>query len=149
MMMQFRLAVPADAEALAPLNQQLIRDEGHRNPMNAAQLAERMRGWLAGEYQALLAVEGNQIIGYALFRPEPESIYIRQLFVSASIRRMGVGRKLVDKIWELTPSVNRLRIDVLAGNVAGQRFWRGLGFEDYAITMEAERGERRPAGTQA
>jgi hypothetical protein len=40
--MQFRFVTPADAALLAPLNQQLIRDEGHRNAMNLAQLTERM-----------------------------------------------------------------------------------------------------------
>jgi len=39
--MKYRLATPEDAALLAPLNQQLIRNEGHRNPMNLAQLTER------------------------------------------------------------------------------------------------------------
>ena len=37
--MQYRFASPEDAALLAPLNQNLIRDEGHRNPMTLAQLA--------------------------------------------------------------------------------------------------------------
>jgi hypothetical protein len=74
-MMQYRFATPEDAALLAPLNQQLIRDEGHRNAMNLAQLAERMRGWLRGDYQAVLFEEGASPIGYALFRRESEYVY--------------------------------------------------------------------------
>lgn len=46
--MYFRFAKPEDAELLAPLNAQLIRDEGHNNPMTVVQLVERMSGWLRG-----------------------------------------------------------------------------------------------------
>ena len=143
-MIQYRLAEPSDADALAPLNGQLIRDEGHRNPMNVAQLAERMRSWLAGEYASLLAEDAGQIIGYALFKTESDWVYIRHLFVIETHRRRGLGRELVDHVWQFAPeTVSRLRIDVLAGNTAGQRFWHSLGFQDYAITMETERSERK------
>ena len=143
--MQFRTAVLSDATALALLNQQLIRDEGHRNPMNVAQLAERMLGWLAAEYTALLAEDGGEIVAYALFKSEPDCIYIRHLFVIESRRRAGLGRELVDRVWGFVPAtISRLRIDVMAGNTAGQRFWHSLGFQDYAITMEAERRSSTP-----
>ncbi|MDB5384773.1 MAG: hypothetical protein JWM11_419, partial [Planctomycetaceae bacterium] len=33
----YRFATLDDAELLAAMNQQLIRDEGHRNPMNLTQ----------------------------------------------------------------------------------------------------------------
>jgi GNAT superfamily N-acetyltransferase len=43
--MGFRFAVAENAEHLAPLNAQLIRDEGHRNAMTVEQLVEkRMSG---------------------------------------------------------------------------------------------------------
>jgi hypothetical protein len=46
--MNYRQATLADAAVLAAMNWQLIRDECHRNPMTAEQLANRMSGWLAG-----------------------------------------------------------------------------------------------------
>ena len=45
--MEYRPATPADAPALAAMNAQLIRDEGHRNRMTVAELEGRMAGWLA------------------------------------------------------------------------------------------------------
>ena len=60
-MLGLRSATLADATVLANLNQQLIQDEGHRNPMIAGELVERMRGWLAGEYAAVIAEEDGAI----------------------------------------------------------------------------------------
>lgn len=136
--MQFRFANAADADVLAPLNAQLIRDEGHRNPMTVVQLAERMSQWLAsGEYEALLFEETSVIVGYALFRREPEYVYLRQLFVRSEFRRRGIGREALSWLWRNAwQDVERLRIDVLSGNTVGQAFWRSIGFHDYCITME-------------
>ncbi len=41
----------ADSPKLAEMNYKLIRDEGHRNPMNKVQLTRRMKNWLRGEYR--------------------------------------------------------------------------------------------------
>ena len=62
---------------MAPMNAQLIRDEGHRNAMTVLQLAERMTDWLKAEYQGCLFELESKAIGYALYRFEPEYIYLR------------------------------------------------------------------------
>jgi hypothetical protein len=41
----YQSATIADIPLLAEWNHQLIRDEGHRNPMGVAKLAERMSSW--------------------------------------------------------------------------------------------------------
>jgi GNAT superfamily N-acetyltransferase len=94
--LSFRFATQADCRALAELNHQLIRDEGHRNPMTVPELDQRMRSWLAGEYQAVIFEAAGGIVAYALFREEPEEIYLRQLFVVRHKRRQGVGRKAIE-----------------------------------------------------
>lgn len=136
--MQYRFATTEDATLIAPLNQQLIRDEGHRNPMNVTQLAERMSGWLRGEYQAVVFVEGTSLIGYALFRSECDYVYLRQLFVVPERRRQGIGRDALRWLWRNAwPDAPRLRIDVLVENTTGREFWRSVGFQEYSVTMEA------------
>jgi GNAT superfamily N-acetyltransferase len=90
--MHYCPATPADAAALADMNWQLIRDEGHRNPMTVPQLADRMARWLGGQYEAVLFEEAGRPVGYALFRREPEHIYLRHFFVARDCRRRGVGR---------------------------------------------------------
>ena len=40
----------------------MIRDEGHRNRMTVPELEQRMRGWIAGEYRAVVYEEGGEIV---------------------------------------------------------------------------------------
>jgi GNAT superfamily N-acetyltransferase len=137
--MNYRFAAAADGAILAAMNQQLIRDEGHRNAMTVAELEERMRGWLAGEYRVVIFEQGGQPAGYALFRDEPEFVYLRQFFVCRDLRRQGIGRAAMDwllaNVWH---DASRVRLDVLVGNTSGIAFWRALGFRDYALTMERD-----------
>lgn len=139
MTVQFRRATVGDAAALAPMNALLIRDEGHRNPMTVAQLQERMANWLKGEYQAVVFEAEAQPIGYALYRFEPEHVYLRQLFVLPEHRRRGIARAalgwLRQNVWSDRP---RVRIDVLVGNRPGIEFWRSVGFSEYCLTMESD-----------
>ena len=136
----FRNASAEDAKILAPLNAQLIRDEGHRNSMSEPQLAERMAGWLRHEYRAVIFELAESSVGYALFRVEPEHVYLRQLFVRAEYRRRGIARQAIDWLWRNSwRGASRLRIDVLVGNTVGAEFWRAIGFAPYCITMEMER----------
>jgi acyl carrier protein len=136
----YRFAQPSDAAVLAPLNQQLIRDEGHRNPMTMAELEERMADWLQGEYRAVLIEQGSEVLGYALFRDEPEFVYLRQLFVVPQRRRHGIAREALRWLWHYAwQDARRVRVEVLVGNQAGRAFWQSVGFDDYCITMEAAR----------
>ncbi|MGE5194457.1 MAG: N-acetyltransferase family protein [Deltaproteobacteria bacterium] len=137
--MNYRFAAASDAAILAGMNHQLIRDEGHRNPMTVAELEDRMRGWLEGEYRAVIFEQDVQPTGYALFRNEAEFVYLRQFFVCRAFRRQGVGRAamhwLLVNVWN---GIERVRLEVLVANSAGIAFWRALGFRDYALTMERE-----------
>lgn len=137
--MQFRYVTPDGADLLAPLNRQLIVDEGHRNPMTVEELATRLKKWLSQEYQAVVFEEAEEVLGYALYKFEPDHVYLRQLFVLPQYRLKGIGRSAMDWLktnsWQNIPKV---RIEVLSGNVGAQKFWRSIGFENYLITMELE-----------
>src|SRR5262245_52152453 len=115
---RYRRAATTDAAVLARMNHALIRDEGHRNPMTVDELEVRMRGWLAGEYEAVLFETDGDPVGYALFRHEPEYIYLRQFFVQSEYRRRGIGRSammwLRENAWR---DIARIRLDVLIGNI--------------------------------
>ena len=133
-----RRATRADCRLLATLNHQLIRDEGHRNPMNELQLAQRMRRWLArGDYVAELFEENGEVVAYALFRESADEIYLRHLFVVRTRRRQGVGRRamrlLMDQIW--LPG-KRLTVEVLSANAGGVAFWKAMGYREYSLCLE-------------
>jgi GNAT superfamily N-acetyltransferase len=135
---RYRFVSPEDAEVIAPMNLQLIHDEGHRNPMDISALCDRMSGWLRGDYEAVLFEEDGAPVGYALFKREPEFVYLRQLFVVPGRRHGGVARRALAWLWaNVWSAAPRLRIDVLVGNTAGREFWRKVGFTEYCITMEA------------
>ena len=135
--MRYRIATAADAHLLAPMNHRLIRDEGHRNSMSVAELETRMQAWLDSEYQVVLFEDEQGIAGYALYKREPDWIYLRQFFVQSDRRRRGIGAAamtwLLENVWNDAP---RVRLDVLVGNTEGIEFWRSLGFADYCVTME-------------
>src|SRR5260221_4979625 len=94
--MKFRLATLDDCGLLAKLNHELIRDEGHRNPMTVPELEQRMRGWLSGGYRAVVYEDSDEVVAYALFREQQDEIYLRQLFVIRDRRRQGIGRQAVE-----------------------------------------------------
>jgi predicted acetyltransferase len=135
--MNFRCATLNDCALLAELNHPLIRDEGHRNPMTVSELEQRMKGWLASEYAAVIFENGGEVVAYALFREQPEEIYLQQLFVVRNRRRQGIGRQAVEilrsKIW---PRNKRLTVGVLVQNETAVAFWRAVGYKDYCLTLE-------------
>jgi predicted acetyltransferase len=105
--------------------------------MTVAELEHRMRGWLASKYRAVIFEEGGEVVAHALYREQPEEIYLRQLFVVRHRRRQGLGRRAVailrSEVW---PRTKRLTVEVLVTNQSGVAFWRAVGYTDYALTLE-------------
>ncbi len=138
--LRHRAATSADVPILARMNQQLIEDEGHRNPMHLTELETRMRSMLGADYTATLFECDGQVVAYALWRDEPDWVYLRQFFVARDSRRRGIGAQAVgvlsDEVW---PAEKRVRVNVLIGNHPALEFWRSLGFADYLITLEMDR----------
>jgi GNAT superfamily N-acetyltransferase len=143
--MEFRFAVEDDAPFLADINRQLIEDEWDGGAMSLERLEARMRRWLADdEYRAVLFTEGGATVAYALVSLDEDSAYIRHFFVLHEHRRGGVGPRAVEILFrEIVPAGFRVTLDVLASNKGGHRFWRSVGFTDYAVRME-----RLPAGAE-
>jgi len=135
--MQYRKAAEKDVLLLAELNRQLIQDEGHRNPMTLAELRDRMRKWLLEEYEGALFEDNGEILAYALFRRGTDQVYLRQFFVVRNRRQAGVGKEamnlLLTRIW---PPGARIVVEVLGKNEVGVRFWKSVGFQEYALTLE-------------
>jgi GNAT superfamily N-acetyltransferase len=144
--MTFRRATLNDCALLAELNHQLIRDEGHRNPMTVPELEQRMKSWLTSDYTAMLFENDGTVVAYAVYAAPPEKIYLRQLFVARDRRRQGIGRQAMEilrsQIW---PKDRRLTVEVLVRNTAAAAFWREMGYRDYSLMLEIVPGARRAA----
>lgn len=134
-----REAGSEDCALLGRMNYQLIRDEGHGNPMTEEELAGRMRDWLSGgAYRALIFERAGVPSAYALFRAEADaSIYLRQFFVARECRREGVGTAAIQLLFrDVFPKGARVTVEVLAKNAAGREFWRAAGFTAYSLGLE-------------
>ncbi len=105
--------------------------------MTVTELRDRMRGFLVGEYVAVIFEVSEQPVAYALYRESPTEIHLRQLFVVRNRRREGMGRKAVDilhnQIW---PRDRRLTVEVLTDNQPAVAFWRSVGYRDYSLMLE-------------
>jgi GNAT superfamily N-acetyltransferase len=136
MQLAWRHATADDTPLLASWNHQLIRDEGHRNSMNVAQLEERMRSWLQEGYRAVIFTATDPV-AYALYRVDPDQVYLRHLFVHREHRRRGIGRTALEILRrEIWPTDRRLTVDVLCANTPTLAFWRAVGYRDYCLTLE-------------
>lgn len=136
--MRLRRASTTDLPLLAELNHQLIEDQQARNPMTIAQLLERMRHWLADDYEALVFEIEREPVAYAVFRPTDEGIHLRQFFVVRTQRRRGIGRDAIELLREeIAPKGTPITLEVLVHNTAGLAFWRALGFQDYSICLRS------------
>jgi GNAT superfamily N-acetyltransferase len=136
--MTFRSATLDDCPLLAEMNHQLLQDEGHRNRfMTLPQLEERMRGFLSGEYRAVIFEEGGEVVDHALYREQVDEIYLRQLFVVRDRRRRGLGRRAVEILRsDIWPKNKRLTVDVLLRNTDAIAFWRAVGYKEYLLGLE-------------
>ena len=136
-MLSHRRATTADLDLLATWNHQLIRDEGHRNPMTAPELRNRMELWLSGLYEATIFEIQSSPVAYALCRRDGETVYIRHLFVDRSHRRAGIGREAIRLLLsDIYPDAEHLLAEVLVKNAEGRAFWKAAGFEDYSVAVE-------------
>ena len=105
--------------------------------MTVPELQDRMSGWLAEEYRAVIFEEQGEVAGYGLFREEPHEIYLRQLFIVRNRRRQGLGRRAMEILRsELWPPSKRLTVNVLVTNQPAVAFWRAIGFADYSLALE-------------
>jgi ribosomal protein S18 acetylase RimI-like enzyme len=141
----YRFASAKDVPRLAAMNRRLIQDEGHGNPMTLSQLEARLSGWLSGgSYSAILFHQDGECVAYALLRDTPDYVYLRHFYVERTYRRRGIGREAVGLlVRQIIPADRQIRLEVLTHNERALRFWRAVGFADYAITMQFIEHERR------
>jgi GNAT superfamily N-acetyltransferase len=126
-MMHLRQATQNDTFLLAQLNRQLIIAEGSDNPMDEAQRATRMLGFLASNYHAWLFCVADAVVGYALVDMGCDPVYLRHFMIAESYRRHGYGRQAFGLLHHQLDAIP-LALDVLQTNPNGLAFWQALGF---------------------
>lgn len=99
----------------------------HEGFAYVAEDESRIVGYLVG------AVNGSEVYRDDLTVAELESMYLMPDY-----RGQGLGTELAERFEDdaVEHGADRIRVEVTAQNERGREFYRALGLEDYAVTME-------------
>ena len=136
--MEIQCCTIQDIPLLARMNKRLIEDEGSDNPMTVPELEERMLGFLGSEYHGYFFTEGETVLGYALVRHTASPLYLRQFYVERAYRRRHIGQRAFHLLLTYLET-DRIDIDVLPWNEAGQQFWKSCGFAETCVSMRYQK----------
>lgn len=150
-----RVADLNDLERLCELYKELhayhvgVKPAKFRMPENDEFFREKMTDYLNSDEWITLVHEnsGGVIDAYTIFKAfnteypdeQPRRLcYITHFAVTESVRRKGIGTKLMDKVCELARSVkcDYVRLGVNALNTDAITFDKAMGFEYATIAME-------------
>ena len=147
MTVSIRKADDADVPFLARMNEQLVADQGSRNPFTAKQYEHRFAEWLVTDWEVDVFEHDVQRVGYSVYRVQADEyysdqqvVYVRQFYIERQHRRRGLGTTAFSVLQEARfPEIESIALDVLATNPSGQRFWEHIGFEPYFVNMKRRR----------
>ncbi len=121
----------------APIDRRLTVGSNWRSEVSRA-----TRGWLRDSDTSLLVAEaGKRVIGFVVgsvvevvlgLEPSVRG-HVAHLCVTSEWRRRGVGRLLFSSLrdWFLRRGMASIHAHVSHFSPVSQRFWRGMGFEEY------------------
>lgn len=100
-------------------------NEGIRNFYDFIYDGGLYRSFLSGDYMAMVAMDGDKVIGFASIR---DGNLLSLLFVEESYHKMGVGRALVERLCEyLKREMGQTCMKVKASPY-GLGFYKRIGF---------------------
>ena len=114
-------------------------------PRNVANFLSRNPGL------SFVAEDGGKIVGAVLCGNDGRRGFLHHLAVEKGYRRSGIGRRLVQRCLSALSEagLRKCHIFVIADNVAGQRFWRSIGWEERTTLKVMSRDVPNPPGTSA
>jgi 8-oxo-dGTP pyrophosphatase MutT (NUDIX family) len=128
-----------DVPMLEKLNADLLQAQNVESGMTLDALEVRMREFLAAEYQAVLFVFREKVVGYALFKLEPKFAFVRHIYVDTSVAK----KVRVDTAFQLLrkgefEDYASVRLDVPEGNKESLKIWESIGFRPRSVRLELE-----------
>ncbi|NJM35835.1 MAG: GNAT family N-acetyltransferase [Rhodomicrobium sp.] len=132
-----RKATRQDATAIHRMVLELARATGKLSDVSSAAEDIAREGFGGNPaFEALLAVDGDEAVGLALFFPEfstwrgERGIYLQDLYVDDRRRASGLGRRLVGAVAHRAAAqgASYLRLSVDAANEGAAAFYGRLGF---------------------
>ena len=94
---------------------------------------QRVAGLIAeSETAAVVALEGTQLLGFAVMQFGDERAHLSLLCVQAAQQRRGIARRLI--VWLLESAhvagIASIHLELRADNEAARMFYRALGFNE-------------------
>jgi GNAT superfamily N-acetyltransferase len=131
-------AEPVHTEAMTGLFEEMDRFYGDVSVGSRAERAEQITAALFGDVPAgaaLLAWDAHELVGvaaYSFLWPAvgvTRSLYLKELYVGEAHRRGGVGRRLMDALFEVAVRHGCSRVEWTTDrpNTAAQQFYARIG----------------------
>jgi ribosomal protein S18 acetylase RimI-like enzyme len=132
-------AAPEDVLALAELFREMDDFYDVISPESVQTKADRINSVLFAnppQAYALLARDGSHLGGFAAYSflwpaiQATKSLYLKELYVSKSHRRSGIGKMLMAQIFKIATENDCSRVEWTtdSDNTDAQRFYESLGF---------------------
>ena len=123
--MTLRVATPADAPAVAALERTIFGVDAWSDPAVLEELTAPGR-------RAVVAVDGAEVVGYAVTLTTGDAVDLQRIAVREDHRRRGLARALLDALVSgaTGDGVERMLLEVGAGNRAARTFYAAEGFEE-------------------
>ncbi len=123
---RFRLATPADAPDIADMSRRLIE-----SGLGWSWTRQRVAHAIGNpETLVLTAIYEDEIVGFGIMDFADETAHLSLFAVRESFRRQGIGLRMFEwlKSSALTAGIALIRLELRAGNLEAQAFYRALGF---------------------
>jgi ribosomal protein S18 acetylase RimI-like enzyme len=156
-------AQPSDAEVIATLAEEMDRFYGAPPTEPREVRLRQIREALFTDHpsaHAMLAWEGNDLIGFAAYSflwPAAgltRSLFLKELYVAEAARRSGVGRQLMQALFEIAVKQDCSRVEwqTETDNVDARGFYAGLGVSEHKskvfYRLEGEHLQRAASGSK-
>jgi ribosomal-protein-alanine N-acetyltransferase len=124
---EFRLATPADAGAIAEMSRTLI-EAGLGWSWTRQRVEHAIRNQ---DTLAVAAVQGADMVGFGIMDFGDETAHLSLFAVHAALQRQGIGTGMFEwlKRSALVAGIARINLELRARNLHAQGFYRALGFE--------------------
>lgn len=110
-------------------------DKSSSEPWLESDFSQCLKPW--GRIGKVIEIDGK-IEGYMLYELMDKKFYIINIAVSESMRRRGIGSKLVMQLVDKLPNGNRTMIDIHISddNLSAHLFFKSLGFRAIGVDKD-------------
>ena len=130
-----RYATEADYEAFNKLYCQCVLLGGTDTPSNTKPYG-RESFKMDCETNIIVAVKNGELVGYTLLdaTDEPDVIHISEMFTTISVRRTGVGRKMLEFLESEMKWSQFTKLDLMSAFRETDCVWERMGFNSVNFT---------------